>query len=798
MGKKIFYTFLIFLITANIVNGQKNIYRINGMVKDSDSNEKLPYANISIFDTLNYNVSNTQTNLNGEYKILDLKSGKYSLISKYVGYKADTLRFEIKENALELELPIIKLKLEAANLKEVTVKAKKPYIVQERDKIALNVSESVMANSGNVIDLLRNAPMIRLDNKGNITLNGKNAVIYVDGKMANAKGESLEVILMSMPSQSIEIIELISNPGSKYEASGTAVVNIRTIKSKNIGMNGSINSGIGQGENSRANTGFSIYYRNKKLNIFSSLNYQNIGRYYRTTNLREIKPAINFDDYEDDLRRNHLLNYRLGLDYELSKKTTFGILLNGDNNSRSRTVEAYTKFGNTAKTDSLQEISSFGIANFGNSNINLNLKHKFNKNLELVNDIDFGTFFVDWQEDIENTFIKNDNIINQLTLRTPWIQNVNVASMKSDLKYVIAKYGTVEAGGQIRQTNTVIDFVFEEKANNVWKQKSNFNSNYNYDENVAAFYLTFASNQSKKFNYQTGIRGENTQAQGKERLTNEIVNQNYFNFFPSASMQYNPSDTNQFSLSYTKRINRPQYGQLNSRYIFKSLYFFSQGNVDLKPSYSNSFEFTYTYTPLLTINLGYTFIKNNIAIFPKIIENTTIYQARNFDNSETFSLNLTFNKQINKWFYTNTSIKGLFVNNKINGDEENNGYSAYFFSQNYFNVFKSSKVDITAYYQPMIPSGILVVRPWKTVDIGISKSIFQKKIDARLWLSDVFNSNIQRYSINNELLNLYETFKIESRVIQLSLNYKFGNKNIKFKDRKTGLEQESKRILTGK
>lgn len=801
---KIFNIILVFsFFNSFFASGQSVFYNFRGVIKDSLTKEVLSFANITIVDSLNQGLTSLQANVKGSFNIDNVAIGKYFLITSYIGYKTQKVFFEIKSTEKTITIPDIYLSLDNINLKEITVKATKPFIVQEIDKIVLNVSESVMANNGNSLDVLRNAPMVRLNEKGDIFLKGKKVIILIDGKNTNAKGESLDAMLNAMPSQSIDKIELISNPSSKYEASGAAIINIKTLKMKSYGTNGVLNIGAGQGVNSRYNTGLSLNFRQQKFNLFGTFNYQNIKRFFKTYTLRDINIENSlgkFEDNEYDLRKNNLFYYKFGFDFDLNSKTTFGLIVNGDKNSRDRTVVANSNFGNSEKLDLNQKINSFGVANFGNANINFNTKHKLNKSSDITFDLDFGNYIVDWKEDIQNTFSKNNEVEgNILSLRTPWAQNVKVASAKTDYKLITSK-STYEVGGQIRQTNTDIDFVFEQKIENVWKQRNSWNSKFKYDENVSALYLNYSGKLKKKVTYQYGLRTEKTLADGLEQITNATVKQNYWNFFPSGAFQYNASDTNQFSVSFSRRITRPRYDQLNSRLIYKSLYFFSQGNVNLKPSFSNSLEFTYTYTPLFSVNLGYTLVQNDMTIVANASENITIYQVRNFKKSELYSLNLNINKQLKKWFLTNTSIQGLYIKNDLNIDglKNNNGYSAYITTQNYFNINNSIKIDLSGFYQPLYPSGVFISKPWKSVDIGVSKQMFNKKIDARLWLSDVFNSNIQRYSINTNVINIYETYKYESRILRFSLSYKFGNKNFKLKDRKTGIEQESRRIGTGK
>jgi len=238
------------------VNAQT--YRLTGNIVDSLSKQPLPYTTVQLSGA--YRQQTTATDFNGNYTFKKLDTGTYQLNITYLGYQNKTTQITINEG--DTTAPTIALSLTYINLKEVKVKASKPLFVNESGKIIVNVAESVMANAGTVIDVLRYAPSLQI-NENSLSLRGKEAIVLIDGRQTNVSGESLEAILNALPSQSIEKIELISNPGAKYDATGKAVINIRTLKMKNLGTTGNWTAGVGMGRLPRYNGGLLLNYKSQ-------------------------------------------------------------------------------------------------------------------------------------------------------------------------------------------------------------------------------------------------------------------------------------------------------------------------------------------------------------------------------------------------------------------------------------------------------------------------------------------------------------------------------------------------------
>ncbi len=787
-----------FVASFSEIKAQKSTFKIIGTVADSLTKQALPFGYVSLIKNENDIISTVETKLDGQYTFNKIPSGTYLLKISYVGYISQEKKVEIKNT--DHTVPKVNLLLENIKLNEVTVKTTKPLITQELGKISVNVEGSILANNGNSIDILRNAPFVRIDDKMNISLKGKKVTILLDGRLINVSGESLEAVLSGIPSQTIEKIELVSNPGAKYEASGLAVINIKTTKMKTFGTTGVFTAGIGSGTYPRYNTGLQLYNRKEKLNIYGGITAQHTERYFKTNNQRTLtldnSNYLNLDDFEHDIRATNSLNLKLGTDFIINPKTNLNFLIQSDLAQRDRTVNYQSNIGRESnKIDSSLAINSFGIATYGNVLGNINFNHKIGtKKAEISADSDFGRYFINWTEESKNDFLRiKDNFNQTIYVRTPWDRKIDFQAFRLIYKQPF-KLGNFESGIQYRQTNALTNFTFDSKIDNNWLSDADKVSSFSYKEKVSAVYFNF-DGKINKLTYQVGLRSETTSINGLEKTNVTTTKQHYTNLFPAYTLQYSPSENNQFSTSYSRKIIRHGYEWQSSKLLYKSLFFYSRGNPTLQPALANSLELVYTYKQFLTFNLSYTTTANNISALPMREGNNTIYQIGNVPKADIYSFDVALNKQIMPKWQTSTGIQLLKMKTFINATDLSSigGYSYYFHTQNYFTLGNIGKLDVSATYQPRDYSGVFIIQPVYSIDLGFSKSILNKKGDLRLIITDVFNTNTARYTFNGNSVNMFEAYKVESRFIRLNFTYRFGNKNVKMKDRKTGVEQEIKR-----
>jgi iron complex outermembrane receptor protein len=802
---KVFRITLFFITTLCYFTsyGQNQEGRIMGTVIDSLTKQVMPFANISLQVKNNESKLNELTDREGNFNFKKVKLGKYNLIISYIGYKSKSIEMIIGDKNFNIDLKNISISLENIGLNEVTVKATKPFIQQEVDKIILNVSGSFVANVGNAMDILKRAPSVRIDEQGGISLRNKSVIILIDGRRSNVTGESLETVLTSLTSQGIDTIELMSNPGAKYDASGAAVINIRTIKMKNFGTNGTFTAGVGMGILPSYNTGLQLSHKKEKCVFNGNYNYQYTNQYNNDPNLREFKEKNTITRVFDD--NNHVLNtkyihfYKGSIDYFVSNKTTIGIIIQGDATLRNRTADAISNIGLTAeKPDSIIKSTNIAKNNFKNWNTNINFKHQFDKKgNELIIDADYGNYQTLGIDNVTNKFYKQSSSITYrlpLIINMPILQSVNIQSIKADYSQPI-KYGVLSVGGQLRKAVSYIDFRFEQKLDNSFSIDNKKSFTYNYIENVNAAYANY-DGKYKKMNFQLGVRAEHTKAEGTGN-TSTSISRNYWQLFPSIALQYPFSNKTKLTTNYSQKISRPDFMQMSDILWYQNLYFYKQGNPFLKPVISHSLELGVLHNQTWNFNLSYSSRRNGLAMIPKNEGNITIYQIQNIISSSISSFAITYTKQLKKWWNSTIIIENGVIDGKFNalGKTRNTSFFADYSTQNTFTINNTLKFDISGYYLPIQAVGPYTLQPISKIDIGLQKTI-NKQLELRLGVTDIFDTYKLIYLVSSPNFSGLWGFKPETRFIRLNFSYKFGNSNAKARDKKIGIEKEINRLNT--
>ncbi len=787
-----------FIFYAVYSFGQSKSQVINGIVLDSISKLPLPSASIEL-KREGIAIQNLLSNKDGKFEFKNTEIGTYELVVKYVGYKV--FKNNILINNETLLVPPIYLVFDNINLNAVTIKASKPIIQQELDKVILNVDGTSLSNSGSTIDILKFAPFVQAENSS-VLLKGKPVMILIDGKLVNAKNESLEGLLNSMPSQSIEMIELISNPGAKYEASGKAVINIKTLKAKNFGSTGNLTLGVGTGILPRYNGGILLNYKKEKFSFIGNYTNQFTQQYIKSYNERTTKSEQQryFEDNDYEERTRRLQFAKIGIDYYATPKTTIGLLIQADKNERLKNVNGETQIGlNNAKIDSIIKMKFNGGLIFSNLNNNLYLKHSFEeKGRELSIDLDYGLYDTNWNDEFNNTFLNlltNNNYRNDLAINTLSDQLIKIQSFKANYTHPF-KTGLLEGGVQFRRTILDMNFQFQSNVDKQWTNDPKKSFDYNYTETVNAAFLEY-ENKWKKIEYKFGLRGESTDAKGIN-LNNKIeAKQNYIQLFPSSSIQFSPSDTNQFTFTYSRKIVRPEYTEFNNQIIFANLYKYYLGNPYLKPALTNTLELNYSYKQTLLFTATYLTTKNEYTSVPLIMDNSIVLQNQNFMRYDWIIFDISYNKNITNNWQTSSGVEYYQTRNhleSIPGLDFQIGNSFYVFSNNNFKFKNNWKLDLSTYYISPQVVGIVRWKPFYRTNVSLQKSIFSKRGEVRLNVTDIFNTMDYRYSFFSNLQSGIINRKAESRFFQLSFNYKFGNSNIKVKEKKTGIDKEKNRI----
>jgi iron complex outermembrane receptor protein len=788
---------------------------ISGKVTD-DKSEPLTGSVIELRNAADSSLAKVNVaDANGLFSFENVKAGKYFIKTSLVGFASHKGEVFTYDGTSSREFPVIKMSSTSVNLKEANVTAIKPLIEVRSDKTVFNVENSINSTGNTAFELLQKAPGVVVDNNDNIMLKGRGGVlVQIDGKDTHFTQEELADYLKSIQSTDVEAIELISNPSSKYEASGTAgIINIRLKKNKNYGTNGSVTAGYSYGTHSKFskyNTSVSLNNRSKKMNVFA--NYSNSwGKSLSEFFLyREQNPYI-FDASTQFIRSGLNHNYKTGVDYTINKKNTVGIMVNGNygdptgSNSSRNVIHNFT----TETTDSI--LTSDATMKIHRNNINFNVNHHFSDTLghDLMTDFDFGYYNGSRNAFQPNVYTlgEGSTILSQRYYRTVTPTTIHIYTMKSDYSQNFLK-GKLGAGYKVSLVNTDNTFNFYNIEANVETLDGIRSNHFVYDENVYAAYLNYQQTV-KKFDFQAGLRMENTQSEGDLKSAADTVNdknvkRNYVDFFPSGGITFNANKTNSFGLIYSRRIDRPDYQELNPFEFKLDELSFRKGNPFLNPQYSDKIELSHTYKYTTTSSVGYSHTRDFFAQITDTISGGKSYiTSQNLATENILSLDISSSMQPTKWYgiyfhlglYNQHYIADFGDNKTINSSVTN--FNVY--AQNTFKLPYDFTFELSGWYNSAgVWGGAYVTEPQGSLDLGLQKKLFSEQATLKLSYSDVF------LTAPWDSHNVYAGIVIrahgnwESQQFRASLTWRFGNRQMKgLRQRTSGSESEQKRIGGG-
>ncbi|WP_138477432.1 outer membrane beta-barrel family protein [Dyadobacter bucti] len=782
--------------------------KLSGAILDEKS-QPFPFVNVLLLHAKDsVLVKGLAADENGKYVFDQVANGKYLVLVSMVGYQKNYSEpFTVKD--APIALPASQLTTDTQSLNEVTVVAKKPFIEQEIDRTVVNVENSIVSAGATALEILERAPGVTVDQQNEqLKLRGKEGVIVqIDGKQTFLSQQELITLLRNTPSDNIEKIELITNPSAKYDAAGNSgIINIKMKRNKNYGTNGNINLGLAHAKYGRGNASVTVNYRAGKLSSFVSAGtFLNKG-FNNNDIYRKIpfegKVTI-FDQRTERINKSQYHNIRAGVDYFATEKTTVGVLVSGFYNDWSNPFgQTNTRILN--EDLSLQRTFRTDVFNGGtmhNISSNLNLKHQFDDNgKELTFDIDYVNYTGTKKSILDTRYFAPDGTPdgNPENVRNNMPSNINIGVAKLDYTQKLWK-GKFETGLKSSVVASDNDMVFETKIDD-WVLDPTRSNQFKYTENVNAAYLNYSGNISKKVKYQLGLRGEHTHSIGNSVTLNQKRDRNYVNLFPSVFLSNQLDTNNVINISYSRRIDRPNYQSLNPFEFYLDPYTFQRGNPNLKPQYTNSFQLVHVYKNFLNTTLAYSRIKDMIADeLPQQIasENKTFVTSDNLDNQDNVSLTVSFPIKIAKWWNVQTNFTGVYNHyNSIYLEEklEIKQASWNMYASNQFTLPKGFSAEISGWYNSRAFYGLYAAKPMGMLNAGLQKNIMNKKGTIRLNVNDIFWTNRFRGKAVYKDIDFSVRSQWPSRQFRLTFTYNFGNQNVKgARQRNTGSDDLQKR-----
>lgn len=756
---------------------------ITGKVVDKKSNNPIPYANIIIKEN-NNNVAGGITSEKGIFQIKNLELKKYIVEIQFIGYKTITQSIVLTVNNTTIDLKTIALEENAIELNSVNIVNEKSTIEQKIDRKVINVGKDLISAGATAAEIMNNIPSVSVDPQTNaISLRGNSNVrILIDGKPTTIDAAQL---LQQIPSSSIKQIELITNPSAKYNPEGmSGIINIVLNKNSKIGFNGSLNNGVTFGKTPKLNSSVDMNYRNGKFNYYANYGL-NVGK---RTNYGYINTTeAGLEDFQNYtfINNNNSHLAKIGLDFYINDKNTLSFYTNqnifkGKGNSLS-----IIDFVDPTKTD-INQIFTNQIDNYSQT-YNLDYKKKFKReghNIELEINYNNGDNREDaFYSDPKTNYIKNqrNNTLINLDYTNPLSETVKL-----------------ELGLESRIENVT---------NNLLENNA-YNADFQYDRKIYSAYATIGK-QWKKWSAQAGTRIEQYEATGFFKKVNETdasFNHDILTLYPSGFLNYSPTEKNSFNLSFSRRVDRPSIGQLNPIRDWSTPQIDSEGNPNLRPQFTNSYELNYTRkTKLGSITSGIFYRRINNEITRTLFENPDdpskqILSFANLDDNNAYGFEVSSNLDFTKWLSSNISFDAY--NRKIKGVVSGEYVEADVtaFNARINNTFKASKIlrfQLSAMYRGKDLGTQLLGKPIWKMDIGSSLTVLKGAGTLTARMSDVFNT--MHYAFTAERpKKQHGQFNWESQSAYIGFNYRFGsgkNNAIQRKQRDKNESQGSGGIL---
>jgi iron complex outermembrane receptor protein len=687
------------------------------------------------------------------------------------------------------DIGYITLKQDPNQLKEVTITGKKDFVEVRSDKTVLNVEQNIMAAGASLYDVLSTSPGVKVVNDDIIYRGGQKALIAINGKPVLLTGEELVNFLKNYQSSSISQIELIENPEARYGASaGGGMINIILKKKKEPGSNFIVTGSGAYGQKYKSGLGLTYNLRTEKLNLFASYGFQDnkIDKtIYNNRNILDAGQLYNFNLNYDASLKNVNNNFSIGGDYQLTKGQNIGFLVNGFYNSITIDKLNTTIVSTNGLRDSSINTQSVIDRNINNLSYNLNYKANLDRsgNTVISADGDYSDYHRHSSEALQNTFLEATGQSDEppIVYQDNSPSHITIKSANIDFKQALSKSAHFEAGAKSSKVNSDNQIDFEQKIAGGYIPVTTLTDHFMYHERIDAAYLQF-DGKFNKTSITASLRDERTTSSSLSfNPGGQVSNNNntYNDLFPNIQLSQELGKNNQLTAFYTRSIQRPNYQDLNPFIGYVDQFYYSTGNPYLKPEFINTFEVSDFILKKYKVSAGIVITDDYYNTIFEQDDVTKVYTSlkANLGTRYQYLLHINIPIDITNWWNINADVIGYHEKYVYYGDtvasKTTNNFQASL-NQNFKITSKLTAQLYNIYYSP----SYFVISQYQALsymNAGISYAIMQNKGSIKLAVSDIFNSNFNKYQTNYANLDIYSRDKQGSRFVTATFTYHFGS-----------------------
>jgi outer membrane receptor protein involved in Fe transport len=802
--KKILSAILMNVCCVMVAFAQTGTGTIIGRIVEGNTTKPVDFATIALVNpTDGKTVKAGRSGLDGFFRISELPLGAYTLKISFVGFDPYSREgLLISESNLTLNVGTIQLKGGKANvLKEVVVQGQKKNMTLGIDRKVFSVEQSIVSEGGSATDLLANVPTVAVDIDGNVSLRGSGSVrVLIDGKPSAIGGGDIATVLQALPASSIENIELITNPSSKYDPEGqTGIINIVLKKNKKIGVNGAVSLSAGNLDNYNASTNLS--YRDKNVNIYGNYSFRygtRLGSGFNNTRFLNTNNAVN--NTQKGKRDNIGNTAKAGIDYYINEKTSIGFSgnVNFRNSDRNDDINYLLQNFNNGR-DSISFRTSREEDKDTGYDLSLDFSRKFKKQgEEFVANLSAGRSREDEFQNLEQSFFNaaGAQLTNRLDLRTNDGNEISKNyNLQADYTLPFSETQKLETGYRtsIRKEDASQLSELYNVASGVFKTDYNQTNDFSLEDIVHAVYGNYQNQLTEKFGFQLGLRAEqaylNTEYRGTDTITFQKTslpgNLKYFRIYPSIFLTQKVWDDDQLQLSYTRRVNRPRGWQVNPFRDLSDPNNIRVGNPNLRPEDIHSFELSFMKTLR-----GFTLTTSAFArqvndvvqgVQSSIDTATTLSQFINLTKNQATGLEFIGRADVSKGFNFTANVNVFY--NKFFGSPENKiqPNSGYNWNSNLItNIQITSKLSaqINANYDAPRVTAQGKSKAMYGTDAALRMDVLKKKGSFSFNMRDVFNTRNWGFQTETALFSRESQRRMQGRMSVLTFSYRFGQADL--------------------
>lgn len=779
---------LLVIVSTNVFSQSA----VKGNLTDAISGKTIEFATVSVMRAGDSVIAggNISDSL-GNFMVDALTPGDYIIRISFLGY-ADHASDVITLGDGVTDMGIIALKPSDNALETVVVTGTKSVVETIPGGIVYNADQVLTNENGTVLDMMKGVPNVIVDKDEHISIRGNSGItVMMDGVPLNMSGDDLTNFLKQLPSNMISAVEVITTPGAKYDAAGSAgIINLRSKQNKTTGTNGSINAGAGT--LGSYNAGASLFSNQSKVRMNASYNFShNVfegGATGYKENYLNPDPLFIYDEAftQEGSANDHFV--KAGIEYTPDAKNSIGgsVSYGNDVGSFGLDDNLYTKDVSGIPSGSYHALLQY---NYTGDNYGANL-HYLNKISDKGHEISADANYSHYTHDNNvpssaEYFTADGSIIPGMSTSRLDSTDFGVDIYTGKLDYVLPFKNAAKFEAGLKHTFTATEnnlhAIMQDMVSGEWINDTSVSNNFSYTENVSAAYASFAGTL-KKISYTLGLRSELTSIHTESTTVDAAYDRNYLDFFPSGNLKYTLNKGGELGLDYSRRIERPIYQWLNPFVDKSTPYTWFTGNPELKPYYTNSLTLNYSkFIQMKHYVVASLFYQSMQDIFTQYFEyaDAGVYYMtiKNINNQTNYGASLMVQSATAKWLdiTLNASAYENSIDNELSSVAPDTKLSFTTYLSGTFKFWKNTSFQLTGNYMSPSTNPQGYFKGFYTVDAGLKKTFVHDKLAVNVNVKDIFNS----MEFSNEFIDdsFYAdyTFKPVSRIASIAITWKFGD-----------------------